>query len=89
MISDLIPFPNRQPTHRVWVLWKTNRVLKCEIKHLVSGYAVRIYLGGKLYHSRFDTASAEAYTQAADLKRMLLADGWTAKLISRRIVPLS
>ena len=75
MTSD--PHPNPAPRRRIWVLVKAARTLECEIKEHVKGHEVRVYLGGELYYRRFDVAWAEAEAQAAALKRMLLADGWT------------
>ena len=68
--------PTPSTTRRIWTLCKGDRELACEIERQERGYEVRVYLRGQLYYSRVDAAPDAASTQAVNLKRVLLADGW-------------
>ena len=40
------PFGNRPAPRKVWALWKSGRVMECEINGHPLGYELRIYMGG-------------------------------------------
>ena len=76
MSPSPISLPNPTTTRHIWALSKRDRELACEIEQHDKGHEVRIYLNGELSYSRVEAAPDAASKQAANLKRVLLADDW-------------
>lgn len=71
------PFDNRPAPQRMWVLWKTGRLMEAEINEHPIGFELRLYLGGDFCYSRAHAARELAEAEAHECKSELLADGWT------------
>lgn len=73
------PFGNRPAPRLLWELWKTGRIMKCEMNSHPLGWEIRCYLGDRFHDSRVHTLLAAAEDDAEAKKQELIALGWTGR----------
>lgn len=71
------PFRNRPTPTKLWSVWKTGRLMECEINAHPLGHEVRVYLQGDFHWSRALPTLEDAVREAENRRRELLAEGWT------------
>lgn len=71
------PFDNRPTPRRVWSVWKTGRLMECEINEHPLGFELRVYLGFDFHYSHAHPTRELAEAEAEQRKRELLEEGWT------------
>jgi hypothetical protein len=71
------PFDDRPPAMKVWEVYKTGRIMLCEMNPHPRGWEVRCYLSGEFHYSRVSRTRQEADEEAAAKKQELLDLGWT------------
>jgi len=45
------PFGNRPQGRVLWEVWKTGRIMSCEINEHPLGWEIRCYIGGQFHYS--------------------------------------
>lgn len=64
----------------MWEVWKTGRIMTCEVNAHPFGWEVRCYVSGDFHYSRVHPVRFAADEEADEKKRELLAAGWTDRL---------
>jgi hypothetical protein len=73
------PRGDRPPHVTVWELWKTGRIMSCEINEHPLGWEIRSYVGAEFRHSRVSGTRAEALEEAERQRRDMIELGWTGR----------
>ncbi len=77
------PFDNRPQAKLLWELWKTGRIISCELNEHPLGWEIRCYLRGDFHYSHVSRTRELADGEAEAKKQELVALGWT----NRPLVP--
>lgn len=71
------PFGNRPPAKLLWEVWKTGRIMSCEMNEHPLGWEIRCYLCGEFHYSHVSPVQFAAEEEAEAKKQELIALGWT------------
>jgi hypothetical protein len=71
------PFGNRPTARLLWELWKTGRVMSCEMNEHPLGWEIRCYLRGQFHYSHVHPHPHLARDEAEAKKQELIALWWT------------
>ncbi len=71
------PFGNRPPARLLWEVWKSGRIMSCEMNEHPLGWEIRYYVRGDFQSSQVFEGVARAETEAHDHKQELFTLGWT------------
>ncbi len=71
------PFGNRPPARLLWEVWKSGRIMSCEMNEHPLGWEIRYYVRGDFQSSQVFEGVARAETEAHDRKQELFTLGWT------------
>jgi len=71
------PHGNRPRATLLWEVWKTGRIMSCEVNEHPLGWEIRCYVSGDFHYIHVHPVRFEAETEADEKKRELLALGWT------------
>ncbi len=63
----------------MWELWKTGRIMSCEMNEHPLGWEIRCYLRGDFHYSRVSRTRDGAEQEAEAKKQELIALGWTGR----------
>ena len=62
------PFGNRPPARLLWELWKSGRIMSCELNEHPQGWEIRYYVRSDFQSSQVFEGVARAETEAHDRK---------------------
>jgi hypothetical protein len=71
------PLGNRPFATLLWELWKSGRIMSCEMNEHSLGWEVRCYLRGDFHYSHVSRTRGLAEQEAEAKRQELTALGWT------------